>query len=66
MSVQALNQELQEVRSQLTTEQEKVVDLENKLRELKVNLTFLKYQFKNCLIFSNLLYHVQPLQVPHV
>ncbi|GLD50931.1 FYVE and coiled-coil domain-containing protein 1-like protein, partial [Lates japonicus] len=33
--LQSLSQELQEVRLQLTTEQEKVVDLENKLRELK-------------------------------
>uniref|UniRef100_A0A4W6BJ96 FYVE and coiled-coil domain autophagy adaptor 1 n=1 Tax=Lates calcarifer TaxID=8187 RepID=A0A4W6BJ96_LATCA len=33
--LQSLSQELQEVKLQLTTEQEKVVDLENKLSELK-------------------------------
>lgn len=34
--VQSVNQELQEVRLQLRTEQDKVVDLEKELRELKV------------------------------
>ncbi|XP_040910227.1 FYVE and coiled-coil domain-containing protein 1-like isoform X2 [Toxotes jaculatrix] len=35
IQLQSLNQELEEVKLQLTTEQEKVVDLENKLKELK-------------------------------
>lgn len=34
--MQTVNKETQEVKSQLTTEQEKVVDLENKLKQLEV------------------------------
>lgn len=34
--IQSVNRELQEVRLQLATEQEKVVDLENKLKQLEV------------------------------
>lgn len=34
--MQTVNQELQEVKLELKTEQEKVVDLENKLKQLEV------------------------------